>query len=165
MWNHFWYDQNIRFDYWRTGNKFYVHNIQVIIKEHILLQINEFAEPNGWSVHDVKFEDRDLVVAISKNAMNNHCRLTFWRMEETRCNVKFLNNLPIPKEEDEEDRLCFLWMDDNFVVVFQRGKDSTRIVIVSTKTRTVVENFTVPSGMHMRYEHGRIILRYKSFIR
>ena len=143
MWNHFWYDQNIRFDYWRTGNKFYVHNIQVIIKEHILLQINEFAEPNGWPVHDVKFEDRGLAVAISKHDMSKRCRLTFWRLKENHCKVKFLNHLQIPKEEEEEDRICCLWMDNNFVV----------------------ENFTVPSGMHMRYEHGRIILQYKSFIR
>ena len=165
MWNHFWNDQNIQFDYRRTGNKFYVNNMQVIIKKHILFQINEFAEPNGWPVLDVKFEDRDLVVTISKHDMSKRCRLTFWRMEENHCKVKFLNHLQIPKEEEEEDRICCLWMDNNFVVVLQHGKDSTRIVIVSTKTRTVVENLTVPSVMHMRYEHGRIILQYKSFIR
>jgi hypothetical protein len=137
----------------------------MIIKEHILLQINEFAEPNGWPVIDVKFEGRGLAVAISKHDISKRCRLTFWRLEENGCKIKFLNHLRIPKEEEEEDRQCFLWMDDNFVVVFQHGKDSTRIVIVSTKTRMVVENFTVPSGLYMRYEHGRIILRYKSFIR
>ena len=139
--------------------------MQLIIKEHVLFQINEFAEPNGWPVLDVKFEDQGLAVAISKHDMSKRCRLTFWRLKENHCKVKFLNHLQIPKEEEEEDRICCLWMDNNFVVVLQHGKDSTRIVIVSTKTRTVVENFTVPSGMHMRYEHGRIILRYKSFIR
>jgi len=84
-------------------------------------------------------------------------------MEESCRKVTYLNHLPIPKEK--EHIMYFLWMDENFVVLFQQGKDSTRIVIVSTKTRTVVENFTVPSGKDMRYEYGRIILRYPSFIR
>ena len=138
--------------------------MQVIIKKHILFQINEFAELNGWPVHDINFEIRGLAVAISKNPLSQHCRLTFWRMEESCCKVTYLNQLPIPKEK-EEHKLYFLWMDENFVVLFLHGKDSTRIVIVSTKTRTVVENLTVPSEKDMRYEHGRIILRYKSFIR
>ena len=110
---------------------------------------------------NVNFGYQGLAVAISSSSTDDGCQLRFWRMD-IFCNAKYLDHLPMPKEEGCTYRLE---MDDHFVVVFQYGQNSRRIIIVLTKTRTVVENLTVSSIGCLHYGNGRIIIEYPDFIR
>ena len=109
----------------------------------------------------INFRYGDLIAAISKSSTDPSCHLTFWSMKSC-CEITYLDHISIPEEEN-----CSygLWIDDNFVVVCQYGRVASRIFIVSTKTRTIVEKMKFPFTGHMRYDNGLIFIQFPSFIR
>jgi WD40 repeat protein len=118
----------------------------------------EIAKPDGWPVICVCFGDHGLVVAISSSGTDR--QLSFWKMASS-CEITYLGHLSIPAKKK-----CTytLGMDENFVKVSQYERDS-RIFIVSTKTRTIVETLTDSSIKFVQYEQGLLLITYPSFIR
>jgi hypothetical protein len=125
-----------------------------------IFQIHEFAEPNGWTVISVCFGYHGLAVSFSSNRRGCGCQLTFWRIDHS-CESTYLGHLPLPIEGKFDYNFG---MDENFVVVFQRGTVS-RIFIVSTKTRKIVETITDSSIQFVMYGQGLLIIQYPSCIR
>ena len=126
-----------------------------------VFQIDEFREPNGWQVKSVCCGYQGLAVAISTNRTHDSCQLTFWRTDSFR-RTTYLDHLRIPVPGHE----CTygLWMDDNFVTVFQHSENSRSVFIVSIKTRKIVENIVDSLIEDIRYERGLLIMKYPSFI-
>ena len=167
MWNK-WNDQIIWFEYWRSGIGCLFCLLSLLKKKtqeyesddciSVLFQITEFAEPNGWAVKCVCFGEHGLAVSISNSGTVT--RLRFWRVA-TSGEITYLNYISIPAEND-----CTysLGMDKNCVIVFQRCTVS-KIFIVSTETRKIVETLTDSSIKLVRYEQGLLIIQYASFIR
>jgi hypothetical protein len=112
-------------------------------------------------VNSVCYGYQGLAVAISSNSTNDSCQLTFWRLNRLH-ETTHLDHLKVPVVD-----VCAysLWMDENYVVVCQRSENYTWVLIVSLKTRTIVENLSDSSLKHIRYERGLLIMKYPSFIR
>ena len=167
MWNK-WNDQIIWFEYWNTGITCFTLFYFCFFSSSkecesddcisVLFQINEFAEPNGWAVKCVCFGEHGLAVTISNSGTVTWLR--FWRVA-TSGEITYLNYTSIPAEND-----CTysLGMDTNFVIVSQRCTVS-KIFIVSTETRKIVETLTDSSIKLVRYQQGLLIIQYASFIR
>ena len=108
---------------------------------------------------DVCFGYHGQAVAFSSNSRGLGCQLNFWRMDNS-CGTTYLDHLPIPEEQGFD---CNLGMDENFVVLFAHGV--SRIFIVSTKTRKIVETITDSSIQFVIYEQGLLIIQFTSCIR
>ena len=166
MWSH-WNDQILQFEYWGTGNEFFSNNeweSDYSILCVPVLQIKEFSELNGWPLIDVCFGYKGLVVTLSSSSTHGRCQLNFWRMDSF-CKTTYLDHLHHLNIPESGQCKYSLWMDEHFVVVFQRGENSGTVFIVSIKTRTVVENFSHSSLECVRYEQGLLMMKYPSVFR
>jgi hypothetical protein len=110
-------------------------------------------------VGSVCFGYKSLAVALSSNETSH--QLTFWKIDSF-CKTYF-DHLQIPVPVHKCGHI--IWMDEHFVIVLQRGGNSSTVYIVSIKTRTIVETIFDSSVLHVRYEQGLLMMKYPSFLR